>query len=92
MGRFASPELVAAALRDPSAVEALIAAVWPHAYRVAAAVIGERRLAEDAAQEACVVVHRSLRTLRSADAFDGWTYRIVVREATRIARRSCAPS
>lgn len=87
MGRFAAPELVAAALRDPSAVEALIAAVWPHAYRVAAAVIGERRLAEDAAQEACVVVHRSLRKLRSIDAFDGWMYRVVVREATRIARR-----
>lgn len=87
MGRFAPPELVTAALHDASAVEPLIAAIWPHCFRVAVAVIGERRLAEDAAQEACVVVHRSLRRLRSVEAFDGWMYRVVVREATRIARR-----
>lgn len=87
MGRFAPPELVAAVLDDAGAVEPLIAAIWPHCYRLAAAVIGERGLAQDAAQEACVVVHRSLRRLRSPDAFDGWIYRIVVREATRIARR-----
>lgn len=87
MGRFAPPDLVAAALHDPAAVEPLIAAIWPHCYRVAAAVIGERRLAEDAAQEACVVVHRSLRRLRSPEAFDGWMYRVVVREAIRIGRR-----
>ncbi|MBV8748158.1 MAG: sigma-70 family RNA polymerase sigma factor [Candidatus Eremiobacteraeota bacterium] len=88
MGRFAPPEIVAAALSNATAVEPLIAAMWPHCYRVAAAIIGEPRLAEDAAQEACACVYRSLRRIREPAAFDGWVYRIVVREATRIARRN----
>ncbi|MBV8582227.1 MAG: sigma-70 family RNA polymerase sigma factor [Candidatus Eremiobacteraeota bacterium] len=88
MGRFAPPEVVAAALSNATAVEPLIAAMWPHCYRVAAAIIGEPRLAEDAAQEACACVYRSLRRIREPAAFDGWVYRIVVREATRMARRN----
>ena len=87
MSRFAPPDLVAAALRDGTLIEPLIAALWPQCYRVAAAITGDPRLAEDAAQEACVVVHGALRSLREPAAFDGWMYRIVVREATRIAKR-----
>ena len=41
----------------------------------------------DAAQEALVVVFRSLRTLREPAALHGWVRLIAVREAVRIARR-----
>lgn len=88
MARWAPPELVSAALTgDEAAAERLIAAVWPGCFRLAATVIGDRSLAQDAAQEACVIVHRKIRSLRSADAFDAWLYRIVMRESARVRRR-----
>lgn len=81
-------ELVKAA-RDGGARErdALIEAAWPLAYRLAYAMLRHRHAAEDAAQEACIVVYRSISTLRSADAFRVWFYRIVMREAASIRRR-----
>jgi len=88
MPRWAPPELVTCALTgDEAAVERLIAAVWPGCFRLAAAVIGDRSLAQDASQEACVIVHRKIRRLRSAEAFDAWLYRIVMRESSRVRRR-----
>jgi RNA polymerase sigma factor (sigma-70 family) len=50
-------------------------------------MLREKHLAEDAAQEACVVLYRSIAGLRSAAAFRTWFYRIVVREASTIRRR-----
>lgn len=71
----------------PEDPDQLIEAVWPDAYRLAYAVLGERGAAEDAAQEACIIVYRSISSLRSREAFKVWLYRIVVREATEIKRR-----
>jgi DNA-directed RNA polymerase specialized sigma24 family protein len=80
MARWAPPEIVAAALTgDETAAEQLVAAVWPGCFRLAATVIGDRSLTEDAAQEVCAIVHRIIRSVRSADAFDTWLYRIVMR-------------
>jgi RNA polymerase sigma-70 factor (ECF subfamily) len=91
MGRWVSPELVSTALQgDVAAVEHLVAAVWPGCFRLAASVLGDRSLAEDAAQEACAIVHRKVRSLRSADAFDSWLYRVVMREAAKVRRRNVA--
>ncbi|HTX60587.1 MAG TPA: sigma-70 family RNA polymerase sigma factor [Verrucomicrobiae bacterium] len=88
MARWAPPELVTAAVAgDEPAVERLIAAVWPGCFRLAASVVGDRALAQDAAQEACVVVLRKIRSLRHPEAFDAWLYRIVMREAIRAGRR-----
>lgn len=88
MTRWAPPDIVSAALTgDETAAEQLVAAVWPGCFRLAASVIGERSLAQDAAQEACVIVHRKVRSVRSAAAFDAWLYRIVMREAARVRRR-----
>ncbi len=84
MARWAPPELVSAALTgDEAAAERLIAAVWPGCFRLAATIIGDRNLAQDAAQEACVIVHRQIRKLRNVAAFDAWLYRIVMRESAR---------
>lgn len=89
MARWATPETIADAMRgDADAVERLIAAVWPHCYRLAATVIGDRNLAQDAAQESCVIVYRKIRSVRDAGAFDSWLYRVIMRESTRVRRRS----
>lgn len=89
MTGWATPQCIASALAgDAAATDALIAAIWPRCFRLAATVIGDRSLAQDAAQEACVIVHRKVRVLRDAAAFDTWLYRIVMREAGRIRRRN----
>lgn len=88
MPRWAPPELVSAAqIGDQAAAEQLIAEVWPRCYRLAATVIGDRNLAQDAAQDVCVIVHRKIRSLRNANAFDTWLYRIIMREAGRVRRQ-----
>lgn len=88
MTRWASPELVSAAIAgEDSAAERLITAIWPACFRLAASLIGDSSLAQDAAQEACVIVHRKVKTIRSESAFDAWLYRIVMREASRMRRR-----
>lgn len=88
MTRWASPDVVSAAIAgEASAAERLITAIWPACFRLAASLIGDCALAQDAAQEACVIIHRKVRCVRSADAFDAWVYRIVAREASRLRRR-----
>jgi RNA polymerase sigma-70 factor, ECF subfamily len=88
MPRWAPPDIVFAALTgDETAAEQLVSAVWPGCFRLAATVIGDWSLAQDAAQEACVIVHRKIRSVRSAGAFDAWLYRIVMRESARVRRR-----
>lgn len=88
MGRWAPREMVVAALSgDENAVERLVAAVWPACFRLAATVIGDRNLAQDAAQETCVILYRNVRSLRRVEAFDAWLYRIVMRESVRVRRR-----
>lgn len=91
MTRWALPEVIAAAISgDKSAVERLIVAVWPACFRLAASLLGDSNLAQDAAQEACVVVHRKIATIRNHSAFDAWLYRIVTRESARMRRRNAA--
>jgi|SRR5579863_4558020 len=81
-------ELIEAArLRGGADVDRLIEAAWPDAYRLARAVLGDAHAAADVAQESCVVLYRSIGSLRSADAFRVWMYRIVVREAGEYKRR-----
>ena len=79
--------LVERARAGGSDLEQLIAAVWPDAYRIAFAILRDAGLAEDAAQEACATVARSLQTLRNADFFGSWSYKIIVNEALTTARR-----
>ena len=68
-------------------IELLLRTVWPDAYRLARGVLGEDQPAEDAAQEACIILYRTIASLRSSAAFRTWFYRIVVREAAEIKRR-----
>jgi RNA polymerase sigma-70 factor (ECF subfamily) len=82
------PELVAAARTgERDEIELLLRTVWPDAYRLARSILGDDQPAEDAAQEACIVLYRTIASLRSNAAFRTWFYRIVVREAAAIKRR-----
>ncbi|GAC1388488.1 MAG: RNA polymerase sigma factor [Vulcanimicrobiaceae bacterium] len=83
-------EVEAARLGTQEAIEQLIRTVWPDAFRIALSITGDRHLAEDAAQEACALLFRSIRKLRSVDAFKVWFFRIVMREARKLQRKNVA--
>ncbi|HEY9181108.1 MAG TPA: RNA polymerase sigma factor [Candidatus Baltobacteraceae bacterium] len=88
MRLIVSPELIEAARAGQGdGMEHLLETLWPHAYRIARSIIQSDALAEDAAQEACAIIYREIASLRSGDAFRAWAYRIVVREALRVAKR-----
>ena len=87
MGFTVDPRLVREAQRDGAALETLLIALWPEAYRVALGVLHDRGLAEDAAQEACASIALGLPALRSNEAFYRWMYRIIVRHAMVSAKR-----
>jgi RNA polymerase sigma-70 factor (ECF subfamily) len=81
-------ELIEAARAGGSdELELLLRTVWPDAYRLARAIIGDDQPAQDAAQDACIIVYRSIGSLRSSAAFRIWFSRIVVREAAGVKRR-----
>jgi RNA polymerase sigma-70 factor, ECF subfamily len=87
MGRWASHDVIARALSGSDlAAEELVAAIWPGCFRLAMMVTGDRGLAEDAAQETCVIVDHKIHSLRHVEAFDAWLYRIVIRESARVQR------
>ena len=71
-----------------AALESLLVAAWPHAYRIALSILRHPMAAEDAAQEACARVVLAITQLRSWQAFGVWFYRVVVREALAIERRT----
>lgn len=79
--------LVERAAHDDEALDALIDAVWPDAYRLAACILHDHGLAEDAAQDACASIVRFLPALENSGAFAAWTYKIVVRHALAASRR-----
>ena len=68
-------------------LERLIATVWPEAYRIAFSMLRDRGLAEDAAQEACAAIARSLPSLKKTDGFSAWSYKIIVNHTIVAARR-----
>lgn len=68
-------------------LDGLITVVWPEAYRIAFAILRDSGLAEDAAQEACAAIARSLTTLKDARVFRAWSYKIIVNHAITVARR-----
>jgi RNA polymerase sigma factor (sigma-70 family) len=70
-----------------SDIDRLIEAIWPDTYRLARGILDDSHIAEDAAQDACAIVYRTISSLREAAAFRVWLYRIVEREAKQRARR-----
>ncbi len=71
---------------DPDAINNLLRTCWPQAYRIALGVLGDRGLAEDAAQEASALIALHIMELQETKAFTAWFYRVVTRSAISIAR------
>lgn len=70
----------------PEALDLLLRAAWPHAFRLAMTVLKDRAHAEDAAQEASAAAAISIQKLRDPSAFAKWFVRITVREAMRLSK------
>jgi RNA polymerase sigma-70 factor (ECF subfamily) len=81
-------ELVDRAKRgDSDAFTRLVAGSVDRLYAVAALILHDRDRAQDAVQEALVAAWKDIRTLRDADAWDAWLYRLTVWACYRHARR-----
>jgi RNA polymerase sigma factor (sigma-70 family) len=81
---WASEQLVAAA-RDGhvESLTALVANSHPHVLRFAHTLCASPQDAEDAAQEAMLILFRKVGTLRSITALSSWMFRIVRNECLR---------
>ncbi|MBT3267854.1 sigma-70 family RNA polymerase sigma factor [Candidatus Poribacteria bacterium] len=62
------------------------------AYGYAYALLGDGRLAEDTAQEAFIVAWRRLEDVRNAEAFPGWSRRVVRTQCDRLTRGKRLPT
>jgi len=71
---------------DTDAYGDLVQRFQDMAYGYAFSVVGEWKLAEDAAQEAFVEAYRCMPTLREPRAFPGWFKRIVFKHCDRLTR------
>ncbi|MFI6149615.1 RNA polymerase sigma factor [Streptomyces sp. NPDC051109] len=79
--------LVAAAQRgDAEALTALVYDSYPHVRRFAHTLCATPQDAEDAAQEALIILYRKIGMLRASGALASWMFRIVRNECLRRTR------
>ena len=87
-GGTVSPELVAACRRgDPGSFEEVVRRTHRQVYTQALRLVGDRKDAEDVAQEAYLRVFRSLEGFRGDAQFETWLYRIVANAAMSHLRK-----
>ncbi|MGX1805221.1 RNA polymerase sigma factor [Nocardia sp. NPDC055321] len=80
-------EIVAAARDgDEGAIVALVSGAHPHVRRFAFSLCASSQDAEDAAQDAMIVLYRKIGTLRATTALASWMFRIVRNECLRRVR------
>ncbi|MER7044420.1 RNA polymerase sigma factor [Streptomyces jumonjinensis] len=79
--------LIDAAQRgDTEAATALVSGSHPHVRRFAHSLCASPEDAEDAAQEALIILYRKIGMLRASGALASWMFRIVRNECLRRAR------
>jgi RNA polymerase sigma factor (sigma-70 family) len=78
--------VLAAQQGDERAIALLISSSHAHVRRFARTLCSTPEDAEDAAQEALVILYRKIGTLRAAAAIASWTFQIVRRECMRRTR------
>ncbi|MGA8745032.1 MAG: RNA polymerase sigma factor [Solirubrobacterales bacterium] len=85
-------EAVISAAREgnPDAVASLIAGSHEHVRRFARTLCSTPQDAEDAAQEALIVLYCRIGTLRATAALASWMFKVVLRECIRKTRLSIA--
>lgn len=71
---------------DPRAIETLVAGSHVHVQRFARTLCSTPEDAEDAAQEALIILYRKIGTLRVAGALASWMFQIVRHECIRRSR------
>ncbi|MEU6239391.1 RNA polymerase sigma factor [Kitasatospora sp. NPDC047058] len=80
-------QLVAAAQSgDVDAIAALVSGSHPHVRRFARSLCASPEDAEEAAQEALIILYRKIGMLRASGALASWMFRIVRNECVRRAR------
>jgi RNA polymerase sigma-70 factor (ECF subfamily) len=80
-------ELVERARRgDREAFGVLAAGAVDRLYGIARLILRDAELAEDATQDALVRAWRDLPSLRDAERFDAWLYRLIVRACADVGR------
>ncbi|MCF3128840.1 RNA polymerase sigma factor [Streptomyces olivochromogenes] len=85
---WASEQLIEAAQGgDADAIAALVHDVHPHVRSFAQHLCASPQDAEDAAQEALIVLYRRIGTLRASAALASWMFRIVKHECLRRVQR-----
>ena len=85
---WASEQLIAAAQGgDPESLAAVVHGAHPHVRRFAETLCASPQDAEDAAQEALIILYRKIGSLRATAALASWMFRIVRHECLRRARR-----
>ena len=78
--------VAAAQAGDEASIAALVSASHPHVQRFAYALCASEDDAQDAAQEALIVLFRKVGTLRAAAALGSWMFQIVRNECIRRAK------
>lgn len=79
-----SEQLVLAAQNgDIDSISALVAGSYPHVMRFARSLCASPHDAEDAAQEALIILYRKIGMLRATAALGSWMFRIVRNECLR---------
>ncbi|MGP3967044.1 RNA polymerase sigma factor [Streptomyces sp. 6N223] len=82
-----SEQLIVAAQRgDVDSIAALVAGSHPNVRRFARSLCATPEDAEDAAQEALIILYRKIGMLRASGALASWMFRIVRNECLRRAR------
>ncbi|WKD34883.1 RNA polymerase sigma factor [Streptomyces xanthophaeus] len=82
----AEPLILAAQGGDLDAVTALVSGSHPNVRRFAYSLCASPEDAEDAAQEALIILYRKIGMLRASGALASWMFRIVRNECMRRAR------
>ena len=86
-GRWPSEQVIHAAQDgDPRAIAMLVEGSHPHVRRFAFTLCATPEDAEDATQEALVILYRKIGTLRAAAALASWMFEIVRHECMRRMR------
>lgn len=78
--------VLAAQQGDPRAIATLVSGSHAHVQRFARTLCSTPEDAEDAAQEALIVLYRKIGTLRVAAALASWMFKIVRNECIRRSR------
>jgi RNA polymerase sigma factor (sigma-70 family) len=85
---WASEQLIRAAQDgDVESIAAVVHGAHPHVRRFAEHLCASAQDAEDAAQEALIILYRKIGSLRASAALASWMFRIVRHECLRRARR-----